>query len=104
MFCTRKLCFDSRKGTGLIFPNQDEAIRAFFMSLDLDMSNARTIFEVIDTTGDGELDIEEFVQGCIDLRGGARKVDISMLQRENQQLFKRLNDLETAVNKKGQRF
>eukprot|EP00928_Gymnodinium_smaydae_P086320 TRINITY_DN7035_c0_g1_i1.p1 TRINITY_DN7035_c0_g1~~TRINITY_DN7035_c0_g1_i1.p1 ORF type:complete len:744 (+),score=149.19 TRINITY_DN7035_c0_g1_i1:94-2325(+) len=83
---------------------QDEAIRAFFMSLDLDMSNARTIFEVIDTTGDGELDIEEFVQGCIDLRGGARKVDISMLQRENQQLFKRLNDLETAVNKKGQRF
>eukprot|EP00928_Gymnodinium_smaydae_P044674 TRINITY_DN29801_c0_g1_i2.p1 TRINITY_DN29801_c0_g1~~TRINITY_DN29801_c0_g1_i2.p1 ORF type:complete len:316 (-),score=56.78 TRINITY_DN29801_c0_g1_i2:44-991(-) len=23
MLCTRKLCFDSRKGTGLIFPNQD---------------------------------------------------------------------------------
>ena len=24
MFCIRKLCFASRQGTGLIFPNQDE--------------------------------------------------------------------------------
>merc|ERR1712137_1530441 len=35
----------------------------------------------------------EFVEGCIDLRGFARKVDITMLQRDNKAFLEKLDDL-----------
>ena len=45
---------------------QDEKIKAFFMALELDMSSAGRVFDIIDVMRDGELDICEFVQGCVD--------------------------------------
>jgi len=61
---------------------QDEKIKAFFMALELDMSSAGRVFDIIDVMRDGELDICEFVQGCIDLRGSAKKVDISIVEKD----------------------
>lgn len=76
---------------------QDEKIKAFFMSLDLDMSSGHRVFQLIDDSGDGELGIAEFVQGCIDLRGGAKKVDISFLEKGNQKMMARLKKVEELV-------
>jgi hypothetical protein len=60
----------------------DEKIKAFFMALELDMASSTRIFHLLDESGDGSIDAHEFVEGCIDLRGFARKVDITLLQRE----------------------
>jgi hypothetical protein len=63
----------------------DEKIKAFFMALELDMASSSRIFHLLDESGDGSIDAHEFVEGCIDLRGYARKVDITLLQREFHQ-------------------
>merc|ERR1712226_36382 len=61
---------------------QDEKIKAFFMSLELDISSCSRIFHLLDADGGGSIDAHEFVEGCIELRGMARKVDMTILQRE----------------------
>jgi voltage-gated sodium channel len=77
---------------------QDEKIRAFFMALDLDVSSARRIFSMLDTSQDGELEIHEFVQGCINLRGGAKKIDISLLENESSLILTKLKRIEVALH------
>jgi len=81
---------------------QDERIKAFFMALDLDMSSAHQIFDLIDTSQDGQLDIHEFVQGCIDLRGSAKKVDISILSKERADMLKRMSEIEGLFKDRAQ--
>jgi hypothetical protein len=71
----------------------DEKIKAFFMALELDMSSCARIFHLLDESGDGTLEAHEFVEGCIDLRGFARKVDIALLQRENKSIEKKLDGI-----------
>merc|ERR1712232_62985 len=81
---------------------QDEKIKAFFMSLELDISSCSKIFTLLDASGDGTLEAHEFVEGCIELRGMARKVDITLLQRENAALSKQLDAISDETNKVSQ--
>merc|ERR1711957_609982 len=76
---------------------QDERIKAFFMALELDMSALSTIFQLLDTSGDGKLEALEFVEGCIKLRGGARKVDVTILHNENSIVMEKLESLEQSL-------
>merc|ERR1712110_361859 len=80
---------------------QDEKIKAFFMSLELDISSCSRIFHLLDASGDGVLEAHEFVEGCIELRGMARKADITLLQRENAALSDKLEaatkDMSTEI-------
>merc|ERR1719486_1201968 len=67
---------------------QDEKIKAYFMALELDMNSVVKIFELLDTEKNGELDLVQFVEGCIQLRGNAKMVDMSIMhpikrQRQN---------------------
>jgi Ca2+-binding EF-hand superfamily protein len=75
---------------------QDEKIKAFLMSLELDISSCSRIFSLLDASGDGSLDPHEFVEGCIELRGNAKKVDVTLLQRENQAILEKLDALANA--------
>lgn len=61
---------------------QDEKIKAYFMALELDMTSAMKIFELLDADRTGELELVEFVEGCIALRGTAKMVDFAVMQRE----------------------
>lgn len=70
----------------------DERIKAFFMSLELDLSSISRIFNLLDPDGDQSLDPQEFVEGCIELRGNAKKVDVTLIQRE-------LNDISEKLDK-----
>merc|ERR1712232_266251 len=77
---------------------QDEKVKAFFMSLELDISSCSRIFHLLDSSGDNALDAHEFVEGCIDLRGMARRVDITLLQRENAALSKKLDTVSKEMS------
>jgi hypothetical protein len=76
---------------------QDEKIKAFFMALELDMSSCSRIFHLLDASEDGKLEAHEFVEGCIELRGFARKVDITLLQRENKAVIEKLEDIASDM-------
>lgn len=61
---------------------QDDEVRAYFVTLDLDMSSLHKIFTLLDQNGSGELDLSEFIEGCVRLKGTAKTIDIVLLRAE----------------------
>lgn len=82
---------------------QDEKIKAYFMALELDMNSVVKIFELLDTAYTGELDLLQFVEGCIQLRGNAKMVDMTIMKRDYHamldEIVDKLDDLSTEVEK-----
>merc|ERR1712135_267274 len=61
---------------------QRHEISATFTSLDVDKSDAVSLFRALDIDQSEELDIEEFVMGCMTLRGNAGSFEGFLLRRE----------------------
>ncbi|CAK0828235.1 unnamed protein product [Prorocentrum cordatum] len=65
-------------------------MKAFFKSLELNLKDSKQIFDYLDVKGNGELTLEDFIQGCTVLRGEAKSVDIAVLRSEWQRSTKQL--------------
>merc|ERR1711976_331555 len=76
---------------------RDEKIKAYFMALELDMTSAHKIFDLLDHDQSGELELVEFVEGCIQLRGNAKMVDISILQEGAKELSDNVDSVHTLI-------
>eukprot|EP00913_Durusdinium_trenchii_P011410 g10715.t1 len=69
------------EGTGCIDWEQfrsfihNEHVQAYFATQQLDTTDARELFNLLDQDGDGEVCIEEFILGCKKLRGQAKSSD-----------------------------
>merc|ERR1719277_742574 len=50
----------------------DEHMQAFLNTFDIENADAWTLFKLLDVDGGGSVDIKEFVEGCIRLKGGAK--------------------------------
>lgn len=57
---------------------QDATTRQYFDVLGIDQRHAQVLFDLLDKSGDGEIDISEFVAGCKDLGGQATNVDMCL--------------------------
>lgn len=57
----------------------DPAMDSFFRSLELSRKDAKDLFRLLDCDNSGSLTVEEFVRGCMRLRGPARSVDLAAL-------------------------
>merc|ERR1719434_417219 len=79
-----------------------------FSYLGLEVWDAVNLFEALDLDGSRQLDIKEFMDGCMKLRGQAKTFDMVTLMRENKKIvdevsttnhntFRRITDLERAV-------
>eukprot|EP00927_Polykrikos_kofoidii_P027073 TRINITY_DN23958_c0_g1_i1.p1 TRINITY_DN23958_c0_g1~~TRINITY_DN23958_c0_g1_i1.p1 ORF type:complete len:1102 (+),score=197.70 TRINITY_DN23958_c0_g1_i1:299-3604(+) len=66
---------------------QDARMKAYLSSLELDASQARALFLLLDVDESGEVAMEEFVSGCMRLKGAARSMDVNMLLYENEKLL-----------------
>jgi len=60
----------------------DERVIAYFNALKLDVSDARTLFTLLDYDQSGEIAIDEFLVGCHKLKGESRSLDIAIMQYE----------------------
>merc|ERR1712084_213103 len=67
----------------------DEMTRAYFRALELDTSDAWSLFKLIDADGGGNIDIDEFIKGCESLRGGAKMIDLANLRFDVRSMAKR---------------
>eukprot|EP00929_Paragymnodinium_shiwhaense_P063477 TRINITY_DN31702_c0_g1_i1.p1 TRINITY_DN31702_c0_g1~~TRINITY_DN31702_c0_g1_i1.p1 ORF type:complete len:728 (+),score=151.65 TRINITY_DN31702_c0_g1_i1:36-2186(+) len=65
----------------------DQAVK-FFATLDLQIQDVWELFKLLDRDGTASIDIDEFVLGCMRLRGGAKSLDIAKLSYDNK-LFRR---------------
>jgi hypothetical protein len=61
-------------------------VTSFFDALDLDAAEGKTLFDLLDLTGDGTVSADEFLCGCLRLRGSAKALDLLVLSREVTQL------------------
>merc|ERR1719189_2562779 len=60
----------------------EERLIAFFKDIDLCISEAKGLFMLLDSDGSGQIDMDEFLSGCLNLRGPARALDMQLLMRE----------------------
>merc|ERR1712183_581323 len=51
----------------------------YFKTIDVDISEAHGIFELLDIDGSGTLTAEEFISGCMRLNGNAKALDLMVL-------------------------
>lgn len=75
---------------------KDETILGKFMMLGLKKDQAMDFFALLDTGGEGELDLSEFMQGMSQLKGVAKNKDLVMLVKGIERLGKGIT--RTACN------
>jgi len=75
---------------------EEGKLKAFLMTLGLNLKNADLFFHIIDAAKD-EIDIETFVQECMNLRGNASNFDLAYLIIHMKEIEKRQQEfhLET---------
>jgi len=111
----KKSCFNSLKeifqacdtdGSGKISFSEFQAqtktlkVREMFQTLDLDVLEAEGLFKLLDLRGSGELGIDEFVIGCMRLKGNNRHVNLASLLYENKQAVSAISDLIGNIDRK----
>lgn len=70
---------------------QSESVQAVFDSIGLDASDMWTLFKLMDIDQDSVIELDEFVSGCLRLKGNARALDIAKLYYEQKAVAKRLS-------------
>lgn len=65
-------------------------VKAYFQALDLDVAQARVLFDMLDNDESGEVSFDEFLEGCIRLKGHARSIDVNMLMLQNEWVIAKL--------------
>jgi len=71
---------------------EDERVQAFFNCLELTGVEARRLFRLLDIDGNGTVDAEEFVTGCMCLKGGAKTMDVAALMLEQGKFMDYVHD------------
>mmetsp|Transcript_62311 Transcript_62311/g.200895 ORF Transcript_62311/g.200895 Transcript_62311/m.200895 type:complete len:806 (+) Transcript_62311:139-2556(+) len=67
----------------------DPHMQEFFKSIDVDVSEAQSVFHLLDVDDSGVLDLDQFMDGCLRLRGPAKAVDLSMLMHETKRMSRK---------------
>jgi len=62
-------------------------VRAILSTLGLEVPDAEGFFEMLDVDHSGEIEIDEFVVGCMRFRGLAKTVDIETMVHENKRIL-----------------
>eukprot|EP00927_Polykrikos_kofoidii_P084817 TRINITY_DN9045_c0_g2_i1.p1 TRINITY_DN9045_c0_g2~~TRINITY_DN9045_c0_g2_i1.p1 ORF type:complete len:1001 (+),score=166.70 TRINITY_DN9045_c0_g2_i1:72-3074(+) len=76
---------------------QNEDLRAFFQSFHLDVTKPEVLFDLFDVDENGGIEIDEFVCGCISLKGEAKAVTVETLLRETREFQKRAKRFQKTV-------
>jgi len=66
---------------------QDHRVTAYLQSLELDVSQARALFVLLDLDESDEVPIDKFIDGCMRMRGDAKSIDVNMLLYENEKIL-----------------
>merc|ERR1712232_1087228 len=71
-------------------------MQEYLKTIDVNPDEAETLFKVLDLDGSGNIDYDEFVHGCLRLKGNAKAIDFFTLQHDQKlwmrQVSKMLDD------------
>merc|ERR550537_1648760 len=74
-------------------PNMKE----YFRAIDVDPSEAKGLFRLLDMDGSGTINAEEFLNGCLRLRGPAKALDLALVMREMRRMHTQFDAHLNAV-------
>merc|ERR1712048_1223826 len=69
---------------------RDETMVAWFEVLEIEVQDGWTLFKLLDTCECNAVDLNEFVDGCLRLKGHARSLDVARLSYENRWVMNKL--------------
>ena len=69
-----------------------------FKAINVDVSEAKGFFQLLDVDGGGSLDPEEVVSGCLRLRGQAKAIELSLLMQENRRIGEKMYEMERHLS------
>merc|ERR1719414_946397 len=61
---------------------RNEKMAAYLSFLGIDASHAKNLFKLLSDDGTRALTADEFVNGCMRVRGGAKGIDIALVMDE----------------------
>lgn len=73
-------------------------VAAYFQTLDLDVHEGRALFHLLDN-GDGEVTLDEFIDGIMRCKGHARAIDQVAMHADLKQLSRRIAKLHKEIRK-----
>lgn len=59
-----------------------------FLALEINSSDARRLFKLLDADDSGEVDMEEFCEGCLQVKGEASSFDVNCIIYEHRKMQK----------------
>lgn len=74
----------------------NDKVAAYFQTLDLDVHEGRALFHLLDN-GDGEVTLEEFIDGIMRCKGNARAIDQVAMHADLKQLNRKIAKLYKEV-------
>merc|ERR1712039_663522 len=74
-----------------------DEMRSYFEFLDIDAAEAQGLFDLLDADLSGDVSIEEFVNGCLRLKGEATAVDVVTLIHEQKKTAMRVRAIKEAT-------
>jgi len=57
-------------------------VQSWFKALDIDAKKTWKLFKILDASGSGTVSLDAFVEGCLQLKGSASRVDVESLKWE----------------------
>ncbi|CAK0857203.1 unnamed protein product [Prorocentrum cordatum] len=57
-------------------------VQSFFKALDIDAKQTWKLFKVLDSANSGAISLQDFVEGCLQMKGSATRVDVESLKWE----------------------
>jgi len=72
-------------------------VREYFESLGLDIWDAWSFFKLLDLDAGGEVEIDEFLMGCLRLRGAARAIDVGKIIHDQTWLIRSQSRFQSHV-------
>jgi len=76
----------------------DEKTIAHFAALDIDVTDAWAVFKLLDVSKEGSVDLEDFVDGLMRVRGPAKAIHIADLKHENAVVTRKLEAFMEIVD------
>jgi len=71
----------------------DSEMRELLEALEISARDSRSMFKLLDLDSSGGVDINEFCEGCIRLKGEANSFDVNCLMYENKRLITKTTSL-----------
>lgn len=86
-----KEVISEEKAVGIVKPAAAQ-VKHWFAAQGLSISDPELLWQILDTSGDRQLDLEELIQGTARLQGAARSLDLAVLNLEHRNLQAQTKD------------